>query len=149
MPSKQAQLDEIRQKILDDKVCPELAEQATQLVFSDGNPEAEIVFVARSKDDNPKVKFAVEKVKARYVRNVFYTEEECAEAIINSLGGKATTFIGTSGNAVESRLAFEQGVLGNNGVYNSFSLGPEIKVKTMPFGFKNHLIFGVYLGLQD
>jgi threonine dehydrogenase-like Zn-dependent dehydrogenase len=112
-------------------------------------PEAEIVFVARSKEDNAKVKFAVEKVKAKYVRNIFDTENECAEAIVKTLGGKATTFIGTSGNAVESRIAFEHGVLGNNGVYNSFSLGPDIKVKTMPFGFKNHLIFGSINFRQD
>src|SRR5699024_9884157 len=70
------------------------------------------------------------------------TEEECAKTIVESLGGKATAFIGTSGSGVESRIAFDHGVLSNNGVYNSFSLGPEIKVKTMPFGFKNHLIFG-------
>ncbi|MDB5181285.1 MAG: Phage polymerase-related protein [Candidatus Saccharibacteria bacterium] len=46
--SKQQQLDEIRQKILDDNVTPELVETATQLVFGSGNPDAEIVFVGEA-----------------------------------------------------------------------------------------------------
>lgn len=112
-------------------------------------PEAEILFVARSKEDSVKVKYTVNKVKAKYIQNAFNTEEECAKAIIETLGGKATTFIGTSGNSAESRIAFEQGVLGNNGIYNSFSLGPVINIKTMPFGFKNHLIFGSINFRQD
>lgn len=45
---KQQGLDEVRQKILDDKVTPELAEGATQLVFGDGNPDAEIVFIGEA-----------------------------------------------------------------------------------------------------
>ena len=50
--SKQQKLDEIRQKILDDKVCPELAATATQLVFGDGNPEAEVVFIGEAPGKN-------------------------------------------------------------------------------------------------
>jgi uracil-DNA glycosylase len=50
--SKQQQLDAIKQQILDDKVCPELAEGATQLVFGDGNPEAELVFVGEAPGKN-------------------------------------------------------------------------------------------------
>ena len=46
--SNQAQLDEIQQKILDDKICPDLAEQATQLVFGEGNPDAELVFIGEA-----------------------------------------------------------------------------------------------------
>lgn len=49
---KQQQLDEIRQKILDDKVTPELAEQATQLVFGTGNPDADIVFIGEAPGKN-------------------------------------------------------------------------------------------------
>lgn len=112
-------------------------------------PEAQILFVARSSEESAKVKFAVNKAKAKYIQNTFDTEEECAKAIMASLGGKATVFIGTSGSGVESRIAFDHGVLGNNGIYNSFSLGPEIKVKTMPFGFKNQLIFGSINFRQD
>ena len=112
-------------------------------------PEAEILFVARSREDNPKIRFAKEKVKAKYVCNNFETEKDCAQAILEALGGKATAFIATSGNSVESRIAFDHGVLGNNGIYNSFSLGPDIKLRTMPFGFKNHLIFGSINFRQD
>ena len=49
-------------------------------------------------------------------------------------------FVGTSGTNVEHAVAFEQGVLGCNGIYNSFSLGPKVRFDTMPFGFKNHVI---------
>jgi uracil-DNA glycosylase len=52
MVSKQDQLDELKVKILKDKVCPELAEQATQLVFGDGNPEAEVVFIGEAPGKN-------------------------------------------------------------------------------------------------
>lgn len=49
---KQAQLDELKEQIIKDKVCPELAEQATQLVFGDGNPSAEIVFIGEAPGKN-------------------------------------------------------------------------------------------------
>lgn len=50
--NKQTQLDEIKQQILDDKVCPDLAKGATQLVFGDGNPDAEIVFIGEAPGKN-------------------------------------------------------------------------------------------------
>jgi uracil-DNA glycosylase family 4 len=50
--AKQQQLDDIKQKIIDDKVTPELAEGATQLVFGDGNPEAELVFIGEAPGKN-------------------------------------------------------------------------------------------------
>ncbi|MDE6470412.1 MAG: hypothetical protein K2L19_05265 [Eubacterium sp.] len=68
------------------------------------------------------------------------TEKEMAKSIINRLGGTANVFVGTSGTELESRLAFEYGVLGCNGIYNSFSLGPKVTYDTMPFGFKNQVI---------
>lgn len=46
--SKQDELDKIKQQILDDKVCPELAAQATQLVFGAGNPDAKLVFIGEA-----------------------------------------------------------------------------------------------------
>lgn len=49
---KQAQLDVIQQQIIDDNVAPELAVEATQLVFSDGNPDAELVFVGEAPGKN-------------------------------------------------------------------------------------------------
>lgn len=54
--AKQAKLDEIRQKILDDKVTPELAAGATQLVFGVGNPDAQIVFVGEAPGKNEDLK---------------------------------------------------------------------------------------------
>ncbi len=50
--SKQQQLDELKEQILKDKVCPELTEQATQLVFGDGNPDANIVFIGEAPGKN-------------------------------------------------------------------------------------------------
>lgn len=52
MASKQQQLDEIAQKIIDDKVTPELAATATQLVFGDGNPDADVVFIGEAPGKN-------------------------------------------------------------------------------------------------
>lgn len=56
MSDKQQKLDAIRQQILDDKVTPELAKQATQLVFGSGNPDAEIVFVGEAPGKNEDLK---------------------------------------------------------------------------------------------
>ena len=69
--------------------------------------------------------------------------------ICKALGGRATTFIGVSGSAAEHEIAFTHRVLGCNGLYNSFSLGPKITFDTMPFGFENHLIFGSINFRQD
>lgn len=49
---KQAALDELKSKIIAQKVCPELAASATQLVFGDGNPDAEIIFVGEAPGKN-------------------------------------------------------------------------------------------------
>jgi hypothetical protein len=105
-------------------------------------PDANILFVGRSDENSSKVVFAKKQAKAGYLQSMFNTEEELAKAINNRLGGTATTFIGVSGSNTEHRIAFEHGVLGCNGIYNNFSLGPKVTIDTMPFGFKNHLIFG-------
>src|SRR3954470_10030080 len=49
---KQKELDKIKQQILSDKIAPELAAGATQLVFGDGNPDAEVVFVGEAPGKN-------------------------------------------------------------------------------------------------
>src|SRR5690348_10896811 len=49
---KATQLEAIRQKILEDDPTPTLREGATQLVFADGNPEAEIVFIGEAPGKN-------------------------------------------------------------------------------------------------
>lgn len=110
---------------------------------------ARVLFVARSGVDSPKVQFALKQTKAEYLQNNFDSEEKLAKAIVEKMGGRATLFIGVSGSNVEHRIAFEQGVLGCNGVYNSFSLGPRITFDTMPFGFENHLILGSINFRQD
>lgn len=45
---KQESLGAIKQSILDNNICPELANQATQLVFGDGNPNANIIFIGEA-----------------------------------------------------------------------------------------------------
>ena|ERR1035438_8207197 len=49
---KQDELDAVKSSILKNKVTPELANQATQLVFGDGNPDAEIVFIGEAPGKN-------------------------------------------------------------------------------------------------
>jgi uracil-DNA glycosylase family 4 len=53
---KAKQLDDIKQKILNDKVTPELAEGATQLVFGVGSPDADIVFIGEAPGKNEDLK---------------------------------------------------------------------------------------------
>jgi uracil-DNA glycosylase family 4 len=50
--AKQAKLDNIVQKILDDDPTPELRKGATQLVFGDGNPDADLVFIGEAPGKN-------------------------------------------------------------------------------------------------
>jgi uracil-DNA glycosylase len=50
--AKQLKLDKIRQQIIDDGVCPELASTATQLVFGDGNPDSSVVFIGEAPGKN-------------------------------------------------------------------------------------------------
>ena len=102
---------------------------------------AKILFIARSDENSEKAKFAKEVVNADYLCSFGLSEAETAEKIKEYFGATATVFVGTSGTEIEHRIAFEQGVLGCNGIYNSFSLGPKVTFDTMPFGFKNHVIF--------
>ena len=46
--SKQLQLDKIKEEIIKQNICPDLAKNATQLVFGDGNPDTEVVFVGEA-----------------------------------------------------------------------------------------------------
>ncbi len=50
--NSQHQLDRIKDDIVAADVCPELAKQATQLVFGDGLPEARIVFIGEAPGKN-------------------------------------------------------------------------------------------------
>lgn len=102
---------------------------------------ASILFVARSDENSKKAQFVKNELGCDYLSSSGMSEEETAKAITYRIGGTASIFVGTSGTEVEHRIAFEKGVLGCNGIYNSFSLGPKVTYNTMPFGFKNQVIF--------
>ncbi len=55
MTASQTKLDDIAKAIVDDGICPELAATATQLVFGDGDPEADIVFIGEAPGKNEDV----------------------------------------------------------------------------------------------
>lgn len=46
--TRQNQLDNLVKQIADDAICEELASQSTQLVFGEGSPDAEIVFIGEA-----------------------------------------------------------------------------------------------------
>lgn len=105
-------------------------------------PNARIVTVGRSHPGNDKAAFL-----QRHWRGIEYVQtrmsaEQTARAIAEALEGRPRVFIGASGNAIEAEIAFDCGLLDNNGIYASFSLGPRLSYDTMPFGFRNQLIFG-------
>jgi uracil-DNA glycosylase family 4 len=52
MADAQAKLDKIAKQIEEDDPTPELREGATQLVFGDGSPDAEIVFIGEAPGKN-------------------------------------------------------------------------------------------------
>lgn len=99
-----------------------------------------ILFVARSDENCKKAQFVKDKLNCDYLSVNSLSENETAKAVLDKIGGCATVFIGTSGTETEHRIAFEHGVLGCNGIYNSFSLGPKVTYDSMPFGFKNQVI---------
>jgi len=49
---KQAQIDQIKQRIVDENVCSHLAASATQVVMGDGNPDAPLVFIGEAPGKN-------------------------------------------------------------------------------------------------
>jgi threonine dehydrogenase-like Zn-dependent dehydrogenase len=67
---------------------------------------------------------------------------ETAREIVRALDGRPKVVLGTSGSEAEAQIAFAHGVLDNNGIYASFSLGPVVRYDSMPFGFRNQLIYG-------
>lgn len=50
--NKQQRLDQIKADILEQNICPDLAKTAKQLVFGDGNPDADIVFIGEAPGKN-------------------------------------------------------------------------------------------------
>lgn len=49
---KKSQMQALRDKIITEQICPELRDQATQLVMGDGNLDAEIVFIGEAPGKN-------------------------------------------------------------------------------------------------
>lgn len=49
---KQKLLEQIKADIIKQNICPDLAQEATQLVFGDGSPNAEIVFIGEAPGKN-------------------------------------------------------------------------------------------------
>lgn len=54
--TKHQQLSDLKDQILADRICPELADQATQLVFGDGSPDAQVVFIGEAPGKNEDIK---------------------------------------------------------------------------------------------
>jgi uracil-DNA glycosylase family 4 len=52
MSTKQAQLDQIKADIIESNVCPDLAKDAHNLVFGDGSPDSDIVFIGEAPGKN-------------------------------------------------------------------------------------------------
>lgn len=50
--TKLTELKQIRLDIIENNICPELAESATQLVLGEGNPDADIVFIGEAPGKN-------------------------------------------------------------------------------------------------
>src|ERR1700760_4995624 len=51
-PDKDQLLESIKEEIIKQKICPDLAASATQLVFGDGNADAELVFIGEAPGKN-------------------------------------------------------------------------------------------------
>lgn len=49
---KRKLLDQIKADIIEKNICPNLAQEATQLVFGDGSPDADIVFIGEAPGKN-------------------------------------------------------------------------------------------------
>src|ERR1700722_5991771 len=56
MSTKQAQLDQIKADIVSHNVCPDLAKDAHNMVFGDGNPDSDIVFIGEAPGKNEDLK---------------------------------------------------------------------------------------------
>lgn len=105
-------------------------------------PQARIITVGRSAPGGVKDSFLARHWPGMEYLQTRDTPQATAAAVEEALGGKPRVFIGASGSPAEAEIAFGCGLLDNNGIYASFSLGPTVSFQTMPFGFANHLIFG-------
>ncbi len=53
---KQLELEELKREIISKDICPELKEQATQLVFGAGNPSSNVIFIGEAPGKNEDLK---------------------------------------------------------------------------------------------
>lgn len=56
MEAKQRELNMLKEEIIKKNICPELKAQATQLVFSDGRADSEVVFIGEAPGKNEDLK---------------------------------------------------------------------------------------------
>ncbi len=105
------------------------------------NINSKIIAVGKRKD-MPQIDYLKEQTNVKYIQNKDDNLKGLSETIKKELSGNATLFIGSSGSPLESELAFNHGLLGNNAIYDNLSLGPNINLNTYPFAFKNQLMFG-------
>jgi len=112
------------------------------IAIKDKYPNASIVTIGRTPQGGEKDRFLRKNWPDIQYIQADADPSSTARAIVERLGGRPKIFMATSGNAIESDVALRHGLLDNNGIYASFSLGPMVSFDTMPFGFKNQLIFG-------
>jgi len=79
--NKQALLDQIAADIVNHHVCPDLAKQATQLVFGDGDPDADLLFIGEApgkKEDEQGMPFvgASGKFLAEMLKSIHLTRSQ-------------------------------------------------------------------------
>ena len=79
--NKQALLDQIAADIVNHHVCPDLAKQATQLVFGDGDPDADLLFIGEApgkKEDEQGIPFvgASGKFLAEMLKSIHLTRSQ-------------------------------------------------------------------------
>ncbi len=106
-------------------------------------PQARVVAVGRSPAGSAKHEFLARRYPLlRYVQ-ADADAARTASLILKAFDGRRPkVFIAASGAEVEAEIAFKHDLLDNNGIYASFTVGTTVRYDTMPFGFKNHLIFG-------
>ncbi len=106
------------------------------------NIPVNIIAIGRS-SNTPQAEYFNKYTKVKYVQNTYGDNlKMLSEHVKRMLNGNATLFVGASGDGLESKLAFEHKLLGNNAVYDNLSLGPDIKINSFSFSFNNQLLMG-------